>query len=310
MNVNENLLYADYLIRKSSFKKNGFDYIYPFTTENINGYFPLHKLINKNVLTVGSSSDQILNAFLMDAKTIDCFDINPFTKYYFDLKKAAIKTLTLQEYKEFFSYFEYSKIFSGNKNAFNLNSFYKIVDYLEEDSLIFWASLFKKYKGLTIRKGLFSFDENDISIVIKLNNYLNEENYHKLKSNIDKLHPTFYYCDIKNICKYLNKKYDFIFLSNIANYIYYSHNNSLEEYRKNIIEFNQFMFDESLVFFAYLYEVDKDTKIKGYWDKICQLSLVKNTFKDDHVYIESFIGVKGVIYDDNRYKDSVLIYKK
>lgn len=310
MSLKEDLIYADYLIRKSFIKKVGFDYIYPFTTENINGYISLYDLKDKSVLTVGSSSDQILNAFVKGAKEIDSFDINPFVKYYFELKKAAIKALTLKEYETFFSYFEYSKLFSGNKNSFNIESFYKIVEYLNGDSLVFWSSLFKKYKGLTIRKNLFSFDENDITVVRKLNNYMDDNSFTFLKNNLDRLNPIFYHVDIQNISRFLSKRYDFVLLSNLANYIHLSHNNSIEEFRNNIKEFDSFINEESLILFAYLYEIDESTRIKGYWDKICQLSLVKNAFRNDNILMKSFVGVKGIIYNDDKFKDSILIYKK
>ena len=36
--------------------------LYPFTTENINGYLPYFELKGKSLLTVGSSCDQAINA--------------------------------------------------------------------------------------------------------------------------------------------------------------------------------------------------------------------------------------------------------
>ena len=53
------------------------DYIYPFTTEMISGYFDKLDLKEKTVLTVGSSIDQGLNALLLGAKNVTVFDINP-----------------------------------------------------------------------------------------------------------------------------------------------------------------------------------------------------------------------------------------
>ena len=40
-----------------------FSKIYPFTTENIAGYIDYFDFDDKSLLTVGSSGDQILNAF-------------------------------------------------------------------------------------------------------------------------------------------------------------------------------------------------------------------------------------------------------
>lgn len=64
-----------------------FGRIYPFTTENIAGYINLFNLDNKSLLTVGSSGDQVINASLFNCQDQTVIDINPFTRYYFYLKK-------------------------------------------------------------------------------------------------------------------------------------------------------------------------------------------------------------------------------
>ena len=43
-------------------KENIFSKIYPFATENVNAYFKGLDLFGKEVLTVGSSLDQLFNA--------------------------------------------------------------------------------------------------------------------------------------------------------------------------------------------------------------------------------------------------------
>ena len=58
-----------------------FSWIYPFTTENINGYIDMFDLKDKSLFTVGSSGDQAINAILKGCKDITVLDINPFTKY-------------------------------------------------------------------------------------------------------------------------------------------------------------------------------------------------------------------------------------
>ena len=69
---------------------NGFEEIYPFTTENIAGYIDYFDLQDKSLLTVGSSGDQIINAAFKRAKDITLLDINPYAKY---LIKLRIKNL-------------------------------------------------------------------------------------------------------------------------------------------------------------------------------------------------------------------------
>ena len=78
--------------------ENGFNKLYSFTTENIKDYISSFDLNNKSLLTVGSSADQAINAILNGCKDVTIMDINPFVKYYFNLKKAGMLTL---DYKQF-----------------------------------------------------------------------------------------------------------------------------------------------------------------------------------------------------------------
>ncbi|MBO7527878.1 MAG: DUF3419 family protein, partial [Clostridia bacterium] len=75
-----------------------FDRFYSMTNEHLYTMFKNLDVKNKDVLTVGSSGDQILYAILFGAKNVTCFDINPFVKPFYDYKVAAIKAL---DYKSF-----------------------------------------------------------------------------------------------------------------------------------------------------------------------------------------------------------------
>ena len=75
----------------SDLKKNKYyQEVYPFTTEMLSGYMNLLDLKGKNVLTVGSSSDQVFNAIMMGASKITLYDINIFAEDFFKLKKDMI----------------------------------------------------------------------------------------------------------------------------------------------------------------------------------------------------------------------------
>ena len=50
--------------------------IYSFTTENINGYMQFFELKDKSLLTVGSSSDQAINATLVRCNDITGGNLN------------------------------------------------------------------------------------------------------------------------------------------------------------------------------------------------------------------------------------------
>lgn len=53
-----------------------FNRLYCFTTENINEYIDRFNLEGKSLLTVGSSSDQVLNAHFLGCNDITLIDIN------------------------------------------------------------------------------------------------------------------------------------------------------------------------------------------------------------------------------------------
>ncbi len=80
--------------------KNKNDYyqeVYPFTTEMISGYLPDLALQDKSVLTVGSSSDQVLNALMLGANSITLYDINKYTEAFYKLKRDMILTTPREE---------------------------------------------------------------------------------------------------------------------------------------------------------------------------------------------------------------------
>ena len=89
------------IIYDKAFNK-GFERIYPFATENISGYIDTFNLKNKKLFTVGSSGDQVLNAIYRDCNDVTVLDINPYTKFYYYLKAAAIIVLSKNEFYDFF----------------------------------------------------------------------------------------------------------------------------------------------------------------------------------------------------------------
>ncbi len=206
--------------------------IYPFTNEDIKGYFDNFDFKGKDVLSVLASSDQVFDMFLRGAKSIDTFDINPLTKYYFYLKKAAILALDKKDFINFFnqniiSDNEY-EITIDNYNKFNKDIFMEISKYLKGDSYIFWNTLFENFSPVEISKErfLFSFDyHNEWNLKIKTLYY---NNYYKLKARIGDLKITFTKCDVKDLPEKLNSKYDIIYLSNTIFYAFAGYRYNLQ----------------------------------------------------------------------------------
>ena len=283
-----------------------FSWIYPFTTENINGCIDMFDLKNKSLLTVGSSGDQAINAILKDCEDITVLDINPFTKYYFNLKKAAIITLSYEEFFEFFCYIDYPKVFKYNYNTFNIESYNKLKELLKQldtESFVFWDTLFKRCNQEEIRKRLFEYDEERLSVLKKMNLYLKDEDmFNKSKIKIKNINPKFIEGNIFKIK--LEKDYDNIWLSNIGSYY------SLEDNKLLIEKLIPNLNNNGKMLMCYLYRTTKDTVYKDEWDPIYDLDKTFKVLGDYITYFESFQGTQGLKFEDENMKDSVLIYQK
>lgn len=215
----------DYLKKLMSIKSkhgiinNNFSWLYLFSNENINAFYKIFDFNNKDVLTATASGDHILNAFLYGAKNVEGFDINPLAKHFSELKIAAVKSLTREEFIMFFN--KKINIYKSSKYFFDINIYKnKIRTYLSEEEKVFWDYLFNNYSNRKIRNCfLFTDDQLSIETTINVNSYLNsDENYYKLRDILKDKKVKYYDINIKDLDK-INKKYDLVILSNIANYL-------------------------------------------------------------------------------------------
>lgn len=186
-----------------------FSKIYPMTTENIKGTYELFDLNDKDILTVTSSGDHILCAALKGAKRIDSFDVNYLTEYYYYLKKAVIEAYDLDKFKERFLY---SLIPDGEIKETWYSEFRDNLDGKYQE---FWDEIisFSNSNGIPLNK-LFLFIPNYNNLV----NYLDEENYNLLKETLPNIETKFIHSDLMHLNKNLDKKYDYMFFSNISDY--------------------------------------------------------------------------------------------
>jgi S-adenosylmethionine:diacylglycerol 3-amino-3-carboxypropyl transferase len=312
----ENILKAQTLIGElysydDEFYSNMFSKLYPFTTENIQGYLKGINLKNKSMLTVGSSADQILNSILYDCKEITCADINPFVKYYFAFKKAAILSLDYKEFLNFFCYKDYPRFCVDNQKAFSIKTYYKVSQHLDKKSRIFWDSLYLEFYGEEIRNKMFSHDEDRHFVLKQLNAYLNPESYNQLKNKIKSANVKFLTCDIKNLEEHTNEKFDYMFLSNISNYLESMYETEhIKNYKTLVNKLSKNLNSGGEIMIGYLYETDKDTVYKMHWAPIYNLEKVFNTFGENNVNLKSFTGVNGYLSENEKIKDSAVFYKK
>ncbi len=220
-NLNINIEKAKRLIKDNrigiSRRHGKFERIYPFTNENLFECFNQFLLRNKDCLTVLASSDQALDLFLRGAKSVDTFDINPLTPYYFDLKKAFLMSdFNRDDYLKFFSYYY-------RETRFNRDVYKEISKNLTGDSKVFWDSLYDSFTTEKLRdsNGLFSPDEQPPLVLKREILYLSDDHqYDLLKEKISDVNIRFINTNVVNLPMVLSrdKRYDFIYLSNIFQY--------------------------------------------------------------------------------------------
>ena len=226
-----------------------FNSIYPFTTENIAGYMNKLDLTDKKIMTVTGSSDHIINAILRGSLNITTFDINPLTKYYMDLKLSAIKELSYNEFLDFLLY-DTEKSFS-----------YEIISKLKMDdkSKIFWLKELANNDddGLRMKhSNLFNLKYFDIQNKIDCNLYLNQKNYDIIKDRLELVKIIFIESNLKDLK--IDENYDYMFLSNISDYINtFYEDKYLMNYKKLIF---RFLKNVKYIFFAYVYDIDNKIK--------------------------------------------------
>ena len=240
-----------------------FNSIYLFTTENIAGYMKDLDLTNKKIITVAGSSDHAINAIVQGATDITTFDINPLAKYYMDLKLAAIKELSFEKFKEMFLY--------ENEKNFDYETIKKL--HMDEKSKRFWLEKLEEFdnNGLELRKSkLFNTKYFNPNKKIDENIYLKNEKYGIIGDKLSSTRISFIHSNITDLK--LDEEYDYMFLSNISDYLNNMYDsNYLEKYKDLIDSFRKKV---KTIFFAYVYDVDSSNPRSD----IDNLELVRKKF--------------------------------
>ena len=236
------LLEIHFVILRSIYHDTSF--IFTTTNEKISFYEKFFQNKQKALSVIGSG-DQILNLILSGCKNIDGFDISRFPKYFLELKKAGILTLTRDEFISFFFDVTYKKDEIYDDMYWNMRS------YLKEEDKNFWDSLLNYYDWSEITKStLFSSQTVSLNSIIENNSYLEKQNYERMKKLILNSKMRYYTDNIQYLVTSLKEKYDFINLSSIIYYI--------DHYKKLLPQLP--LVESKGISLTYLYEVKEELK--------------------------------------------------
>lgn len=286
--------------------------IYMFATENIHEVINSIDVKDKSILTVSSSGDHIFNMLLNGAKSIEAYDINYFTKYYFYLKESAIRTLNYNEFIDFF----FGRKYSLKKDVFNEQKFKLVIENIKDkESKLFWDILLSGCGGKRLYKSnLFFRNHYSKNTYIECNDYLRkEENYKALQQLLNNYNYTFYLVNIFNdISNIPNKEYDIIYLSNILDRIIGKDKlETIKKIKDIIIKVKEYLSPNGVLGICYLYNYLDDYWAIEHSSQICNPNVRYKHFneKDGYIY-ESFEGVCNYGSNSVKDRDAIMLVRK
>lgn len=220
--------------------------LWPMTNENLKEVYKLFDVKDKAVLTVTSSGDHIFESLASGAKTVDSFDINYLTEYYYYLKKAIIQSYKASSCFNLIELLSYGDI---SKKRYN-----KLRENLDGKYQLFWDIIIGNYLSSKDDSLKNLYNTNASTKHYNLVNYLSRDKYKLLKEKLDEFDENFIHCDIFSLDKNLDKSYDLIYLSNIYRYVdkyNYEGLNKIKEYSKT--KLYPFLNDGGTIVYGYLY---------------------------------------------------------
>lgn len=232
--------------QKNPFNSNG--PVYAFTNEALNQYMKNYDFEGKSVLASLGSGDFALNAYLLGASQVDTFDINQFTYYFYQLKKALILKYDFEDFcnlirnpKKIFENFNEYRQFLDPKSI----SFFEHVLTVYKDDI---AGLLKKVFIDKVGEQKHQWNESntfdtteELFLIAQYKNYYlqSPENYDKLKQQLVRnYNDAFYFANLYEFTP--QKKYDIVYLSNIGDY-----SKSEEGFKEFVIQLKERILNEN-----------------------------------------------------------------
>lgn len=252
---------------------------YMWTNEKMNLY-PKDNYKGKNVLTVTSSADHILNAVLNGADNIDAFDINLYSKYIAALKIAMIRKYDYDSFSNFINSFNKTGRFDSNCKKTNF--LYDIQEYLTEKEMNFWLC----YQRLIFQKKLNFDDIIYLTGDFRNNLYYERKFYKELKQKLKNTNINYIDSDILNIKEHTNRFYDVIFLSNIIEYVLPSNTKvSIDRYNKLINTLDSIL-NIGGVLYGYIFSDDNNYKLYLHEEGkfVCLENIIENEKQTEKLF--------------------------
>lgn len=190
-----------------------FTKIYSRSTEITEDFLSGFDCEGKRILTVGSSGDQVLTYAYLGCEDITLMDANSLTPFFVNLKIAALKALTREEFIAFFKQ-DILKQDNNNDDFMNMRIYGKVRSELDETTKVFWDKLYDD----EIQDGIFHI-YSGVNASSKPPYLTSDETYEELRAKIDKININFYHADISRFHENAKGEYEIIDLSNIYSYI-------------------------------------------------------------------------------------------
>ena len=283
--------------------------VYMFATENVLACCKRMSLAGKNVLTVCSSSDQLFQFLLSGAERVDTYDINLLTKYFFYLKEAAVRGVDLREFLTFF----FPKNLVWKENVFSEKIYLKIREKIrDQEALRFWDGMFSNYTGKALYESeLFTGEHYSKKINRSCNQYLKDkEHYYRLRECLERYRYQFYCCNILEDPLKMETKYDYIYLSNIFDYLRYNEvKDYVQKVKEVISKLEHNLTKEGMIGVAYLY-----CYLDEYWfdskEGMLKSQLVRMHYFDEHYRYIDFPGVSNFGSGRGKDRDALMLYRR
>jgi hypothetical protein len=233
--------------------------IYPFTTENLAGYFPLLKLAGKTVLTVSGSGDHVLNAVFYGAARVDAFDVNLLSMSYTELKMTGLNFLSYDDFLAFFS------LSPENRMVLSKGLYDRFSSSLSPSTKNIFDLFYRSFngQGRSLRNSHLFYNRPPVDHQAAIYNaYLHSpRQYLPARNALKTTACRFYQSNVTSLVQSLepSTRYDVILLSNIADYAHFMYpgKDHLNQFARQIIHpLAGYLAEGGLICVACLFKVD------------------------------------------------------